>query len=189
MENKEGIIEVNEEYLDSSSESGGSISSAVSKASRQSKRSRATRNNTIQGNIMNKKRMQNNNLKIDVNSRNDSNDSMSPRAGKGSNKDLSRRKTVAPATALPGKATSLFISGKKDERGRLNSSRVRDDTSQNSDRSRKGRTSKTRKNRNDSEESESDLNSRPSMLRFNTTKKESGNIQVTKFDLSPGIPA
>ena len=61
---------------------------------------------------MNKKRMQGTNLKIDVNSRNDSNESMSSRTGKGSSKDLKRRKTVAPATALPGKAPSLFIAGK-----------------------------------------------------------------------------
>ena len=52
------------------------------------------------------------NLKIDVNSRNDDSESMSSRAGKGSSKDLKRRKTVAPATALPGKAPSLFIAGK-----------------------------------------------------------------------------
>ena len=135
--------------------------------------------------------MQSNNLKIDVNSRNDSNEneSMSSRAGKGSNKDLNRRKTVAPATALPGKAPSLFISGKQDQRGRLNSSRIRDDTSQNSDRSRKGRTSKSKNNRDDSDESGSDLNSRPSMLRFNTTAKKESGIHVTKFELSPGIPS
>ena len=63
--------------------------------------------------MMNKKRMQSTNLKIDVNSRNDSNESMSSRAGKGSKKNnLDRRKTVVPATALPGKAPSLFIAGK-----------------------------------------------------------------------------
>ena len=56
--------------------------------------------------------MQSTNLKIDVNSRNDSNESMSSRAGKGSKKNLDRRKTVVPATALPGKAPSLFIGGK-----------------------------------------------------------------------------
>ena len=87
--------------MDSETESRDSVGSAISAASKRSKRTNRNDRNTIAGTMMGKKRNKGNNLKVEVNSRDDSNESVSiatPRGGKDAKK---RRMTMAPATALP----------------------------------------------------------------------------------------
>ena len=75
QEKQGGIIEVNEEYLDSETESRDSVTSAISAASKKSKRTNRNERNTIAGTMMGKKRNKTTNLKVEVNSRDDSNES------------------------------------------------------------------------------------------------------------------